>query len=87
MQQMFRYVSEGTSKDAAMLLGLQGTFFGLQGLPAFQAINQHIIGNASGNKDHRDSYDAIYGIAGKNLGDLLTYGLPSNLLQTNIYFS
>ena len=85
MQQMFRYVSEGTSKDAAMLLGLQGTFFGVQGLPAFQAINQHIIGTASGNKDHRDAYDGIYGIAGKNLGDLLTYGIPSNILQTNIY--
>ena len=85
MQQMFRYVSEGTAKDAGMLLGLQGTFFGLQGLPAFQAINQHIIGTASGNVDHRDAYDAIYGIAGKNLGDLLTYGLPSKILQTNLY--
>lgn len=85
MQQMFRYVSEGSKKDAAMLLGLQGTFYGIQGLPAFQAINQHIIGNASGNTRHVDAYDAIYGVAGKNLGDLLTYGLPSNLLQTNLY--
>lgn len=85
MQQMFRYVAEGSSKDAAMLLGLQGTFFGIQGLPAFQAINQHIIGTASGNKDHKDLYDATYAIAGKNLGDLLMYGIPSNLLQTNIY--
>ena len=85
MQQMFRYVSEGSAKDAAMMLGLQGTFFGIQGLPAFQAINQHVIGTASGNKDHKDLYDATYGIAGKQLGDLLTYGLPSNLLQTNLY--
>ena len=85
MQQMFRYISEGSAKDAGMLLGLQGTFFGLQGLPAFQAINQHIIGTASGNVDHRDAYDAIYGVAGKNLGDVLTYGLPSKLLQTNLY--
>jgi len=85
MQQMFRYVSEGSRKDAAMLLGLQGTFFGINGLPAFQAINQHIIGTASGNTRHTDAYDAAYGIAGKNLGDLLLYGLPSNLLQTNLY--
>lgn len=85
MQQMFRYVSEGSRKDAAMLLGLQGTFFGINGLPAFQAINQHIIGTASGNTRHTDAYDATYGIAGKNLGDLLMYGLPSNLLQTNLY--
>lgn len=85
MQQMFRYVAEGSGKDAAMLLGLQGTFFGLQGMPAFQAINQHIIGTASGNPKHIDAYDATYGIVGKNLGDLLTYGLPSNLLSTNLY--
>lgn len=85
MQQMFRYVAEGNTKDAAMLLGLQGTFFGIQGLPAFQAINQHIIGTASGNQKHIDAYDALYGIAGKNLGDILTYGLPSKLLATNLY--
>ena len=85
IQQMFRYVAEGKGKDAAMLLGLQGTFFGVQGLPAFQAINQHIIGTASGNTNHVDLYDATYGVAGKNLGDLLLYGIPSNLLQTNLY--
>ena len=85
IQQMFRYVSEGSSKDAAMLLGLQGTFYGIQGLPAFQAINQHVIGTASGNSRHIDAYDSIYGVAGKNLGDLLTYGLASSILQTNLY--
>jgi len=85
MQQMFRYVSEGSAKDAAMLMGLQGTFYGIAGLPAFQAINQHIIGTASGNKKHVDLYDATYGVAGKNLGDLLMYGIPSNILQTNLY--
>lgn len=85
MQQMFRYVAEGSTKDAAMLLGLQGTFFGMQGLPAFQAINQHILGTASGNSRHVGAYDATVGVAGKNIGELLLYGLPSNLLQTNLY--
>jgi hypothetical protein len=85
MQQMFRYVAEGSKKDAAMLLGLQGTFYGLQGLPAFQFINQHIIGTASGNKNHVDAYDAALGIMGKQAGDFLLYGLPSNILQTNLY--
>jgi hypothetical protein len=85
MQQMFRYVAEGTKKDAAMLLGLQGTFYGIQGLPGFQFMNQHIIGTASGNKNHTDLYDATYGIAGKQVGDLLMYGLPSNILQSNLY--
>lgn len=82
---MFRYVSEGTKKDAAMLLGLQGTFYGLQGLPAFQFINQNVVGTLSGNTEHRDLYDAAFGIAGKKGGEFLLYGIPSNILQTNIY--
>lgn len=85
MQQLFRYVGEGTGKDAAMLLGLQGTMYGLNGLPAFNAINTHIIGNLSGNKNHTDLYDATYGIAGKTAGDFLMYGIPSSIIQTNLY--
>lgn len=85
LQQMFRYSAEGSKKDMAMLLGLQGTFYGIQGLPAFQFINQHIVGTASGNKEHRDLYDATYGIAGREVADLVMYGLPSNLLQANLY--
>lgn len=85
MQQLFRYVAEGTRKDTAMLLGLQGTFYGLNGLPGFQTINQHIVGTMSGNKNHTDLYDATYGAAGKQAGDLLLYGLPSNLLSANLY--
>jgi len=85
VQQMLRYVSEGTAKDAATLLGLQGTIYGMNGLPAFNFINQHIIGTASGNPEHRDVYDAVYGVAGKRAGDFLMYGLPSNLLRVNLY--
>ena len=85
MQQLFRYVSEGTKKDAAMLLGLQGTFYGLQGLPAFQFINQHIVGTLSGNTNHVDLYDSTYGVAGRDVGNFVLYGLPSNLLQANLY--
>lgn len=85
MQNLFRYSAEGSKKDMAMLLGLQGTFFGLNGLPAFQFINQHVVGTLSGNKNHVDLYDATYGAAGKQMGDLLMYGLPSDLLRTNLY--
>jgi len=85
MQQLFRSVSEGSAKDAAMLLGLQSTMYGLNGLPGFQYINQHIVGTASGNKNHTDAYSTLYGAAGKTAGDWLMYGIPSNLLQTNIY--
>lgn len=80
MQQLLRYVGEGSKKDALTLLGLQGTIYGMNGLPAFQAINQHIIGTASGNRNHTDAYTSINNLAGKNAGDWITYGVASNLL-------
>jgi hypothetical protein len=85
MQQLFRYVGEGSGKDAAMLLGLQGTMYGLNGMPAFKAINTHVIGNMSGNANHTDLYDMTYGIFGKTAGDFLMYGIPSSIIQTNLY--
>lgn len=80
MQQLLRYVGEGSKKDALTLMGLQGTVYGMNGLPAFQAINQHILGNASGNPQHTDAYKATYGIAGKTAGDWIMYGVASNML-------
>jgi len=85
MQQMFRYVAEGEKKDLGMLLGLQGTFYGLQGEPGFKFLNDHIVGTLSGNQQHRDLYDATRGIVGKTAGDWLLYGTASNMLQTNLY--
>jgi hypothetical protein len=85
MQQLFRYIGEGTKKDMAMLLGLQSTLYGAQSLPGFQFINSHIVGTASGNKDHVDLYDTTYGALGKNLGNWFLYGSPSFILQTNLY--
>jgi hypothetical protein len=85
MQQLFRYSAEGKTKDIGMLMGLQSTLYGVQSLPGFQAINTHIIGKLSGNTEHRDAYDAIYGATGKTAGDFLLYGLPSNILKGNIY--
>ena len=80
MQQLLRYVGEGQRKDALTLLGLQGTIYGANGLPGFQAINQHIIGNASGNTQHRDAYTSVNNIAGKTAGDWVMYGVASNML-------
>lgn len=91
LQQMFRMVGEGAPKDALMMLGLQGSIFGMNGMPAFNFINTHLVGTASGNQEHRDLYDATYGIAGKQAGDWLMYGIASNLPKlagapgTNIY--
>lgn len=80
MQQLLRHVGEGHGKDAMTLLALQGTIHGMNGLPAFNAINTHLIGTASGNTNHRDAYDAVYGIAGKEAGDWLMYGMASNAM-------
>ena len=55
IQQLLRHVGEGSGKDALTLLALQGTIHGMNGLPAFTAINTHLIGNASGNTEHKDA--------------------------------
>ena len=39
----------------------------------------------SGNQQHRDAYSSTYDIAGQSVGNLLLYGLPSNLLRANLY--
>lgn len=80
MQQLLRHVGEGHAKDAMTLLALQGTIHGMNGLPAFNAVNTHIVGNASGNTEHKDAYTALYGTVGKEAGDWLMYGLASNAL-------
>ncbi len=85
LQQLFRYVAEGEKKDLAMLLGMQSTLYGVQSLPAFQFVNTHILGQLSGNKEHRDAYDLAYGALGKTAGEFFLYGLPSNLIHGNIY--
>jgi len=85
IQQLLRYTAEGTGKDLAMLAGMQSTLYGMQSLPGFQAINVHIIGQMSGNSQHKDTYDAVYGTVGRTAGDFILYGIPSRLIDTNIY--
>lgn len=85
IQQLLRYSAEGKAKDLAMLAGLQSTLYGYQSLPGFQAINVHLIGQLGGNDQHKDLYDSVYGTVGRTAGDFLLYGIPSTLLDTNIY--
>lgn len=92
MQQLFKYVGAGDNKALGMLVGLQGSIYGMQGLPAFNFLNTHIVGNASGNTQHRDLYYASNTVFGKQLGDWLLYGAGSNALglidsrlKVNIY--
>ena len=80
LQQLLRHIENGDTKTIATMMGLQGSIYGMNGLPAFNAINTHIIGNASGNKNHTDLYQAAYSGAGKVAGDWLVYGGLSNAL-------
>lgn len=85
MQQLLKYVGDGQSKAAATLLGMQTAIYGVQGIPAFSALNTHVIGNASGNLEHRDVYSEVSNVVGKEAGEWLMYGLAANALNSNIY--
>ena len=90
MQQLLRHVGEGGAKDAMTMMAMQATIHGMNGLPAFHAVNNHIIGTASGNENHRDLYDTTYGLVGKEAGDWLLYGAGSNaigLLHPDLKFN
>lgn len=88
MQNVFRHVENGEGKTLALLGGLQTSLFGLQGMPGFQAINNHIVGMAAGNPNHNDLYTGIANGAGSgrnSLGDYLLYGVTSNWLDAGLY--
>jgi len=92
LQQIFRHIGDGNAKNVLTMMGLQGGVYGMNGLPAFNAINTHIIGQAGGNTEHKTMYDAIFSGAGKEAGEWLLYGGLSNGLglfhpdlKTNIY--
>lgn len=85
MQQLFRHVADSDKKSMAIMMGLQGTLYGMNGLPGFQYINSHVVGNASGNKQHKDMYSAAYEGLGHDVGNFIMYGVPSNILNANLY--
>lgn len=85
MQQVFRMVENKEKLPLALLAGIQGSLFGLQGIPGFQAINTHIVGNAANNPSHMDFYSQIPQFFDKKIGDWLLYGSVSNFLSTGLY--
>lgn len=87
-QQLFRYIENGEARSLATLAGLQTTFFGMNSLPGFQMINQHLIGNSANNPNHLDLYNAFTGsngFFGKKLGDYIMYGALSNFTGAGLY--
>ena len=85
MQQLFRYAGDGSRKTAAYMMGMQGSMYGLNGLPGYQAFNEHIIGQAAGNYEHKDINQTLREGAGNDIANFLLYGAPSNILRANIY--
>lgn len=77
LQQLFRHVGDKNKAAVATFAGLQGSLFGLNGLPFFDAVNTHIVGNASINEGHKDLYGAAVTAFGKDNGDWLMYGTAS----------
>lgn len=84
MQHIFRHMSsDGGRKNAAVLLGLQTSVYGMNGLPAFNFMNEHLVGNAAGNTSHQDAYSVGMDVPG--IGDWLLYGGLSNATGLGLY--
>jgi hypothetical protein len=77
LQQLFRHIENKDAKTIAVLAGMQSSLFGLNGLPMFDAINTHIVGNANINEGHKDAYSYAVQAVGKDWGDWLMYGTAS----------
>lgn len=77
MQQMTRHIENRDLRALLTMTGLQGATYGLNGLPFFEAVNTHLIGNASINDGHRDVYSYATQVAGKEAGNWLLYGTAS----------
>lgn len=77
MQQLARHVGNRDKRAVATMFGMQAGLFGLNGLPFFEAVNTHLIGNASTNPEHRELYSLVPSLLGKEVGDWLMYGSAS----------
>jgi hypothetical protein len=79
LQQLHRHIQAGDKRTLAVFAGLQGTIFGLNGLPFFDAVNTYLIGGAmAGNPQHKDAYSVLPSF-NKELGDWMLYGTASAL--------
>lgn len=85
LQQIFRNVGEGNKKALAYMAGMQGSIFGASSLPGFSLINGTLVGNASGNGEHKDLFTAGQVLFGQTGADWLMYGIPSNVLNASLY--
>lgn len=77
LQQLYRHMERGDKKTLAVFAGLQGSIFGLNGLPFFDAVNTHLIGGMTANNpEHKDAYSVLPEF-NKELGNWMLYGTAS----------
>ena len=77
LQQLHRHMENGDKKTLLIFAGLQGSIFGLNGMPFFDAVNTHLIGGmVANNPEHKDAYSVLPGF-NKELGDWMLYGTAS----------
>lgn len=77
LQNLARHIEARDARALLTFTGLQTMLFGMNGLPFFEAVNTHIIGNAATNDSHSDIYTAVNAAIGKEMGDWLMYGTAS----------
>lgn len=75
-QQLGRHIEDRNSRALFTFAGLQGSIYGLNGLPYFDAVNTHLVGMLRSNPTHRDAYTELPG-ADNELGSWLLYGTAS----------
>lgn len=87
MQHVFRRVESGDKKQLAVLLGLQTSLYGFNGLPAFDFMNKQLVGMAAGNTNYRDIPSTFGGMTdtGADVGNWLLYGGLSNATGLGLY--
>lgn len=77
LQQLFRHIENRDTRAIATLGGLQAGIYGLNGIPFFEAVNTHLVGNSNLNPEHKDVYSTAPQLVGKQLGDWMMYGTAS----------
>lgn len=82
LQQLFRHIGERDTKAALVMMGMQGSLYGLNGIPFFDAVNTHLIGNSSLNPQHRDIASTAATVSkavtdSQDMGNWLMYGTAS----------
>lgn len=77
LQQLYRHMERGDKRTLAIFAGLQGSIFGLNGLPFFDAVNTYLIGGMiANNPQHKDAYSVLPEF-NYELGNWMLYGTAS----------